>query len=279
MTKAFRIAAATMALGTSIAIAPGLAQANKKPKHPNHKHAAPTAKNPHSTKYIFRGVVVATPAVGATSVQVQIRSGNKAGVTLLGANPTVQTFQIGAGSAAFSWNAAGTAATPAALTSLLAGDPVAVTVWAPKNATLTQLIATPATRVDDYLFSTKPHGRLFIFYGNAVSVDTTAHTVTLNISKMNWRAAYAIRTAGASTTETFSYDPTKTVFLHWSKNKPHLIGPDKIAAGDPLTIKVFSPTYDSKLSTLLTLPAWRVNDHESMTAVKAAIAGANGHTL
>jgi hypothetical protein len=274
--RGMKTAASLIAVGAALGVpAAGVA---KQPKHPAIKLVNPSHTK-GLTEFVFRGVLAAVPAPGATSIQVQINAGNPAANAKLGTAAGVTTsLAVSPATAAMRWNASSTPLV-GALTSFQVGDPVAVTVWAPKNATLTQLIATPATRVDDYLFSTKPHGRLFIFYGNAVSVDTTAHTVTLNISKMNWRAAYAIRTAGASTTETFSYDPTKTVFLHWSKNKPHLIGPDKIAAGDPLTIKVFSPTYDSKLSTLLTLPAWRVNDHESMTAVKAAIAGANGHTL
>lgn len=275
--RGMKTAASLVAVGAALGVpAAGLA---KQPKHPNPTIKLATSHPQGMTEFVFRGVLAAVPAPGATSVQVQINAGNPAATAKLGTAAGVTTsLAVSPTTAAMRWN---TSATPLAssLTSFQVGDPVAVTVWAPKKATLTQLIATPATRVDDYLYSTKPHGRLFIFFGNAVSVDTTAHTVTMNITKTNWRAGYAIRTAGASTTETFSYDPTKTVFLHWHNNKPHLLGPDKIVAGDALTIKVFSPTYDSKLSTLLTLPAWRVNDHEPMSAVTAAIAGANGHTL
>src|SRR5262249_28090070 len=159
-------------LATSIAIAPGLAQANK--KHPRHQNAAPTSKMPHSTKYIFRGVVVSTPVAGATSVTVQVRSGNPAGVTLLGANPTVQTFVLSPGSAAFTWTAAGPAAAPAAVTSMLAGDPVAVTVWGPSKTTLQQLLTQPVTRIDDVLNSSRPAGRIFIFQGTVVANDAAA---------------------------------------------------------------------------------------------------------
>ena len=54
LMKAFRIAAATTALATSIAIAPGLAQANK--KHPGNQNAKPTAKNPQKSAAVVNAL-------------------------------------------------------------------------------------------------------------------------------------------------------------------------------------------------------------------------------
>jgi len=277
MTKAFRIAAATMALGTSIAIAPGLAQANKKPKHPNHKHAAPTAKNPHSTKYIFRGVVVSTPALGSTTLTVQIRSGNKAGVTLLGTQPTTQTFNLSAGSALYYWNAAGSSAAPTAVTSIAAGDPVAVTVWGPSRTTLAALLANPATRVDDVMNSSKPAGRMFIFVAKVVANDPATGALTVNLVNGNWRAMHAF--AGQPVTQTFHYSTTSTVFLNFNgRGKAHLINPNFVA-GQTVTIRVFSASYDAQTSTLLALPAWRINAHEPAATVRADIKRHNDHRM
>jgi hypothetical protein len=274
--RGFKTAASLIAVGAALGVpAAGVA---KQPKHPSVKLTHPSHTR-GLTEFVFRGVLAAVPAPGATTLQVQINAGNPAATAKLGTSAgTTATLAVSAATSAMRWNATKTPLA-SSLTSFQVGDPVAVTVWAPKNTALAQLLVTPASRVDDYLFSTKPHGRLFIFFGNAVSVDQTAHTVTMNVTKTNWRAGYAIRTAGASATQTFSYDASKTVFVHWRNNKPHLIGADKIAAGDALTIRVFSPTYDSKLSTLLALPAWRVNDHEPMSLLKSAIASANGHTL
>jgi hypothetical protein len=273
--KAFRIAAATMALGTSIAIAPGLAQANK--KHPGNQNAAhPAAKNPHSTKYIFRGVVVATPAPGATTVQVQIRTGNKAGVTLLGTNPTIQTFNLSAGSALFSWNAAGTAATPTAVTTLAAGDPVAVTVWGPSKTTLQFLLTQPVTRIDDVLNSTKPAGRIFIFTGTVVSNDPAAGALTINLTGGNWRAMHAF--AGHPTTQTFHYSATSTL-LRFNGARAHLAVTPAFAVGDHVTIRVFSANYDSETSTLLNTPAWRISNHEPARLVQQDIKKHNDHRM
>jgi hypothetical protein len=275
--KAFRIAAATMALGTSIAIAPGLAQAHKKPKHPNKPAAAPAAKNPHGTKYIFRGVVVSTPAPGATTLTVQVRSGNKAGVTLLGANPTTQTFSITGNSALYSWNAAGTSAAPAAITGFMAGDPVAVTVWGGSRWNLQQVTATPATRVDDVLNSSKPAGRLFIFVAKVVNNDPATGGLTVNIVGGNWRALHAF--AGQPVTQTFHYSTTSTVFLNFNgQGKAHLINP-VFSINQTVVIRVFSANYDSETSSLLNLPAWRINAHEPARMLHADIKKNNAHNM
>jgi len=275
--KAIRIAAATMALGTSIAIAPGLAQANKKPKHPNHKHAVPTTNMPHATKYIFRGVVVSTPAAGASTLTVQIRSGNKAGVTLLGNQPTTQNFTLSQGSALFYWNAAGTAAAPTAVTTFAAGDPIAVTVWGPSKTTLQAVLANPATRVDDVMNSSRPAGRLFIFVGKVVANDPATGALTVNLVNGNWRAMHAF--AGQPVTQTFHYTSSQTTFLNFNgRGKAHLISPT-FAVGQTVTIRVFSATYDSQTSTLLTLPAWRINAHEPAGMVRADIKKHNDHHM
>jgi hypothetical protein len=274
--KAFRIAAATAALGASLAVVPGVASANK--HHPNHQ-----AKPAHAvalTKYVFRGVVAQAPA--SSAVQVLVQAGSPTAVQLLGStNPQLITFNLAAGTQYYSWNSAGTAAAPIASTSLLAGDPVAVTLYSaagPVHNTLANLIAgTPATRVDDYLNSNKPAGRIFLFEGRAVSVDQAAQTVTMTVTKGNWRALYALK--GQPMTETFKYGPS-TVFLHWGPNgHPHMIPAANITAGDRVTIRVFSSNYDSRLSTLLSTPAWRINDHEPQSVIDRAISGSNAHTL
>jgi len=274
--KAFRIAAATLALGTSIVIAPGVASAHK--KHPGNNQAKPASKAPHTTKYIFRGVVVATPAAGATSVQVEVRSGNKAGLDLNGPNATVQTFNFGAGSQVFTWNAAGTAATSVAATNLLAGDPVAVTIWGPSRTTMAQLLLQPVNRVDDVLNSSKPAGRMFIFGGNVVSTDPTTGALTINVTTGNWRALRAL--TGMSMTETFHYGLPSTTFLNFNgKGKAHLMVAPTFTAGQFVTIRVFSANYDSSPTTLLNSAAWRINLHEPKAMLHADIKKHNDHHM
>jgi len=276
--KAFRIAAATLALGTSIAVAPGLASANK--KHPHNQAAAPASKNPHMTKYIFRGLVVSTPVVGNDALVVDVRSGNKAGITLMGTNPTQQVFHLAATSQLFSWNAAGTAATPTVATLLQAGDPVAVTIWGPSKTTVAQLLSTvPAARVDDVLNSSKPAGRIFIYVAKVLAQDPVAGTLTVNVVDGNWRAMHSI--AGQSTQLTFHYSTTSTVFLNFNgKGKAKLqTAAPTFTAGATITIRVFSANYQSDPATLTGAPAWRINAHEPARMVHADIKNHNDHKM
>jgi hypothetical protein len=269
-----KTAAAVLALSAAIGVpAAGAA----KPKHPS------PAVKPAPVTYVFRGAVFAAPGAGATTVQVQINSGNKAATLKMGnllANGNPSAVLLNASTNLVSWSADNKPlSNPNLAASIQVGDPVAVTIVGPRNATIAQLLALPATRVDDYVLSTKPHGRLFLFDGSAVGVDTVAHTITLNITKTNWRAGYALKSASASSTETFTYDPAKTMFVTWQHGKAHLVTPAQIVAGDHVTIKIFMVNYDSRLGSLLANPAWRVNLHEPAALVAHDIRTTSGHTL
>lgn len=269
-----KTAVAMLALSTAF----GVPAANAaKPSHPA---AKPAVKPP--VVYVFRGVLAAAPGAGASSLQLQINSGNKAAMLNLGAlagNGNIQPALLGPGTTMVNWNTSNQPAVDPALTSTMqVADPVAVTIVGTKTSTLADIFATPATRVDDFLLSSKPHGRLFLFDGKAVAVDTVAHTITLNVQRTNWRAGYAMKTAGATSTLTFTYDPTKTAFVHWnSHGKQNLYTPDKIVAGDHVTIRIIPNNYESHLSSLLVISAWRINDHEPTASVTKTIATNNTH--
>lgn len=270
-----KTAAAMLALTAAIGVP---AAGASKPKHPNHPAAKVAVKAP--VTYVFRGVVAAVPGPSATALSVQINGGNKAATLKLGAFASTSfLLQVAPTTQLVSWSATNVpTANPALTATMQVGDPVAVTILGTRTATLQQLLTTAPTRIDDYLLSTKPHGRLFLFNGRAVSVDTVNHTVTMNVEKANWRASYALSQAGASTVEAFKYDPAKTVFVHWNaKGKQQLLTPDKIVAGDRITVKLFSVNYDMHLASLLATPAWRVNDHEPMALVNKAIKANNTH--
>jgi hypothetical protein len=272
-----KTAVAMLALSAAIGVpAAGAA----KPKHPSTAPAAkPAVKAP--VVYVFRGVVAVAPGAGAASLQLQINSGNKAAMLKMGAlagNGNIQPVALGPGTTLVNWNAQNQPFVDPALTATIqVADPVAVTIVGAKNATLAQLFATPAIRVDDYLLSSKPHGRLFLFDGKAVAVDTVAHTITLNVLHTNWRAGYAMKTAAAPSTLTFTYDPAKTTFVHWNHGKQQLFTPDKIVVGDHVTIRIIPNNYESHLASLQTIAPWRVNDHEPMALVMKTIAANNTH--
>jgi hypothetical protein len=285
--RTMKTAAAALALCAAIGVP---AAGASKPKHPGNTNVPPTSQPAKGqVTYVFRGVVASAPTVTATtststgaaavtgSVQVQLNSGNKAAVLKLGtAADTFFTLPLAPTTHIMSWSAenkplVGTAAT------LQVGDPVALTIMGAKDATLAQLVATAPTRIDDYLLSSKPHGRMFLFAGSATAIDLVNHTITVNINKTNWRAGYALR--GASMTETFKWDPAKTTFVDFHNGKAKLFGAANVKVGDSVTVKIISENYDSVLSTLLNDSAWRINDHEPMVLVNKAITSTNGHTL
>lgn len=284
--RTMKTAAAALALCAAIGVP---AAGASKPKHPGNNNTPPTSQAKGQVEYVFRGVVAAVPTVTATSststgaaavtgsVQVQLNSGNKAAVLKLGAAAdTFFTVPLAPTTQVMSWSAENKpmAATAA---SLQVGDPVALTIMGAKDATLAQLVATAPTRIDDYLLSTKPHGRMFLFAGTTAAIDLVNHTITVNIDKTNWRAGYALR--GASMTETFKWDPAKTTFVDFHGTKAKLFGAANIKVGDRVTVKIISANYDSVLSTLLGNSAWRINDHEPMAMVNQTIAGTNAHVL
>ena len=63
--------------------------------------------------------------------------------------------------------------------------------------------------------------------------------------------------------QTFTYD-ANTVFLKWRHGVPIGVDPSVIHTGDPLTLRVFGPTWNTPLATLLTTPLWRVKLGEPM---------------
>jgi hypothetical protein len=281
--RTMKTAAAALALCAAIGVP---AAGASKPKHPGNNNP-PTSQAKGQVEYIFRGTIAAAPVAAAASstpaaaamgsVQVQVNSGNKAAVLKLGAAAdTYFSVPLAATTQVMSWSAENKPSA-AAVATLQVGDPVALTIMGAKNATLAQLLATAPTRIDDYLLSTKPHGRLFLFAGTTAAIDLVNHTITVNIDQTNWRAGYALR--GASMTETFKWDPAKTTFVDFHAGKPKLFGAANVKVGDRVTVKIISANYDSVLSTLLGDSAWRINDHEPMALVNKTIAGTNSHVL
>jgi hypothetical protein len=276
--RVMKTAAATLALSAAIGVP---AAAASQPKHP-HQSAPAKAASKQET-YVFRGVVALQPGAGAMQLYVQLNSGNHPAINKLGAiDNTTFIVTLTPTTKLVSWSTTNQPSVNAALTSTMqVGDPVAITIVGSRDANITQLLSSGATRVDDYVLSSRPHGRLFVFHGPVQSVDTVNHTVVVNVTKYNWRAGVALkRGIGASTgAVTFRYDPTATTFVHWTKGKAHLLTPDMIRVGDPLTVKIFSSNYDMHLTSLAAIAAWRMNDHEPMALVTKAIAQSNAHTL
>jgi hypothetical protein len=256
--KSFRLAAAGLAVAASVLV--GQAQ------------GASTQARAKLVHYTFRGVAVTAPGANASQLQVDVRGGNKVALRrLIGAGQPL-IFTLGPKTHFVAEKQSGR---PRRSSSdrIQAGDPIVVNVWARAHAALAELLATPARSVDDVAEASRPKGRLFLFEGRAVAVDTTARTVTIDVSYGNWRSLYAM--LGAPVRQAFAYG-TDTTFLHWDAGRPHLILPTSIAAGDVLTLRVFSPIWNTPLATLEATALWRVNDHEPQSLIDAA-AGVKGH--
>jgi hypothetical protein len=209
--------------------------------------------------YEFRGTAVAAPGTGATQLQLQVTGGNRPALkALLGAaQPT--TF---AADAKTRWIAVnGNTPVLGASDTVLAGDAVRLVVRAPWHTALSALVATPAASVTDLSARTRPAGRLYLFGATATAIDTAAHTITVDVNFGNWRGLYAL--LGQPVHETFTYD-ANTVFLKWRHGVPIGVDPSVIHAGDPLTLRVFGPAWNTPLTTLLATPLWRVKLGEPM---------------
>jgi hypothetical protein len=209
--------------------------------------------------YEFRGTAVVAPGTGATQIQVQVTGGDRLALkALLGAaQPTTFTAD-----AKTRWIAVqGNTPLLGASDTVLAGDVVRVVVRAPRHTPLATLVATPAASITDVSARTRPAGRLFLFGATASAIDTTAHTITVDVNFGNWRGLFAL--LGQPVHQTFAYD-ANTVFLKWRHGVPIGVVPSVIHAGDPLTLRVFGATWNTPLTTLLTTPLWRVKLGEPM---------------
>jgi hypothetical protein len=221
--------------------------------------AGTASAHPRGIAYEFRGTAVVAPGTAATQIQVQVTGGNRPALkALLGAaQPT--TFTVGPTTRwiVVSGNQpiGGSAAT------VLATDLVRVVVRAPRHTPLVTLLGISAASVTDLSSRTRPHGRLFLFGATASAIDTTNHTITVDVNFGNWRGLFAL--LGQPVRQTFVYDDY-TVFLKWSHGMPFRIAPGMIQPNDPLTLRVFGDAWNTTLATLLMNPLWRVKLGEPM---------------
>jgi hypothetical protein len=97
---------------------------------------------PDQPDYLFRGKV---SAVGAASVTIDVRGGNRRALRLLIASSRTQTFAVGDSTIFLLWQ--GKVPTVTKLADLKVGDKVAIHVRVKAGSTLDQVEATPAAKV------------------------------------------------------------------------------------------------------------------------------------
>jgi hypothetical protein len=210
--------------------------------------------------YIFKGTVAVAPVAGATTLQISVTGGDRPALrALVGNTVSPLSFTVDSRTSYIAWTASERGNGPSATTedALKVGDPVHLRILSNRRAPLAQLLATPVRMVNDFAAAQSTTGRLFLFQGRAVGVDTTAKTITIDVQRGNWFALNAM--LGQPTLETFHYD-SATLFISWHRRTPHSFDPSAIKVGDPIMLKTRG-VWNTPLATLLAAPLWKVNDH------------------
>ena len=249
-----------------VAVAPAAASAAH---HPPRQHRAPHIARFGGQVFVFSGTLAAAPGATPTTLQVTVTGGNRPALRALVGNTTEPlSFAVDAHTSYIDWSASTRGNAPSSTTpgTLVAGDPVHLRIRARFGTPLAALLTTPVRMVNDFAATQRVTGRMFVFEGSAVSVDTTAQTITLTVQHGNWFALNAM--LGQPVTETFHYDAS-TLFLSWNQRTPHSFLPAQIQAGDPITLRTRAP-WGTPLANLLAAPLWKVNDHEPASSIDSA---------
>jgi hypothetical protein len=204
--------------------------------------------------FSFSGELLAAPGANASSVSVQIETGNKPGLkALIGASQD-QVLSVGSGTQFRFWSNG----QPHLGTSgdLKQGDYVTVSIRAPRGSSLQTIDGTQAATVAD---KAAPSARkpLWLFVGTVTGAQAGGK-VALHVTGGNWKALTAM--LGQSLDQSFSYD-SGTIFLLWQGRVPTVIGPAELKAGDRITVRIRASRADS-LGQVEATPAAHVGDHE-----------------
>jgi len=204
--------------------------------------------------FSFSGELLAAPGATATSVSVQVETGNKPALeALIGASQD-ESFTLGGGTQILIW----THGVPhvGSIADLAQGDWVTVNVRAPHGSSLQSIEQQPAARIADHA---QPGGGMpvWLFIGT-VPGPQSGGKIALSVDSGNWKALHAM--LGQPLNQTFTYDDG-TIFLLWQGRVPTLIDPSQLKAGDQITVRIRAPR-DAALAQVESTPAAHVGDHE-----------------
>lgn len=212
----------------------------------------------HGRLYVFSGTLLAAPGPNATSLSVQVETGNRPALRALIGSSQNQTFAVDANTRVLVWSHGiphvGSTA------DLQQGDYVTLRIRAPFGATLQQIVGTPATAVADHA---APRGGppLWLFVGTVAGPQSGGH-IALHVTSGNWKALQAM--LGQPLDQAFTYDDS-TIFLLWQGGTPTVIEPSQLKAGDRITVRIRAPR-DASLAEVEAKPAAHVGDHEPAPA-------------
>jgi len=204
--------------------------------------------------FSFSGELLASPGPNATSLSVQVETGNRPALRALIGSSQNQTFTLGGSTEVLLWSNGvphiGSTA------DLHQGDTVTARIRAPRGSSLQQIDATPAATVADHA---RPGGQLplWLFVGT-VAGPQSGGKINLHVESGNWKALHAL--LGQPVDQSFSYDDG-TIFLLWQGRVPTVIDPSQLRANDRITVRIRAPR-DATLAQVESTPARHVGDHE-----------------
>lgn len=217
---------------------------------------AATGKGPRPFRFAFTGALLADPGPNATSVSVQVETGNRLSLQKLVGQSQNQNFTVGAHTEYLRWSKG--VPTVVSSDSLKSGDVVTVRVGAPRSASLAQIESTEAAIVADLGPNPgRAHRPLWLFRGTLNS-PVSGNSISLRIFDGNHRALRAM--LGQGLDQTFSLDAT-TIFLRWVGKVPSVIAASQLDVGSKITIRIRAPR-GSSLAQVEASPAKKVAEHE-----------------
>jgi len=217
---------------------------------------AVATNGPKPVEFTFTGRLLADPASNATSLSVDVKTGNRLALQKLVGSGRNQTFAVDGDTEYLVW----TAGKPSVVSidALSAGDLVTIHVRAPRDSNLVQVVTTPASIVADRGGNPgRPHLALWLFRGT-LNASATTSSVSLHVLDGNHRALRSM--LGASVDQTFTYD-AHTVFVLWQGKVPTVISATDLKPGDRVTVRVRAARA-STLAQVGATPANRIAEHE-----------------
>ena len=143
----------------------------------------------HGQVYSFSGEVLSAPGPNATSLSVQIETGNRPALrALIGASQN-QVFAVDGGTRFLIWGHGVPHVGSSA--ELQAGDWVTVRIRAAGGATLQQIESTPAATGRGHAPPPRAHRPLWLFSGT-VAGPQAGGRIALHVQSGNWKALQAM---------------------------------------------------------------------------------------
>ncbi len=208
----------------------------------------------HGRVFSFSGEVLVAPGANASTVSVQVETGNQPALRALINASQDQVFALGSSTEilVYSHGVPHVGSTA----ELQAGAWITLRIREAAGSSLQQIESRPAGTVTDH---PAPRGGLPLWlFSGSVAGPQAGGKIALHVGSGNWKALQAM--LGQSLDQTFTYDGG-TIFLLWQGGVPTVIDPSQLKAGDTITVRVRAPRADS-LAQVEGTPAAHVGDHE-----------------